>query len=54
MITFTVLLVTLVSLVIAAALIILAGGAGFIVAFADVIVCGLIIGFIIRLFRRKK
>ncbi len=54
MITFTVLLVTILSLLIAGALIILAGGAGFIVAFADVIVCGLIIGFIIRLFRRKK
>lgn len=54
MITFLVLLVTIVSLLIAAALIILAGGAGFILAFADVIVCGLIIGFIIRLFRRRK
>lgn len=54
MITFLVLLVTIVSLLIAAALIILAGGAGFIIAFADVIVCGLIIGLIIRLFRRRK
>lgn len=54
MITFLVLLVTIVSLLIAAALIILAGGAGFILAFADVIVCGLIIGLIIKLFRRRK
>ena len=53
MITFLVLLVTIVSLLIAAALIVLAGGAGFILAFADVIVCGLIIGLIIRLFRRR-
>lgn len=53
MITFLVLLVTIVSLLIAAALIVLAGGAGFILAFADVIVCGLIIGLIIKLFRRR-
>lgn len=53
MITFLVLLVTIVSLLIAAALIILAGGAGFILAFADVIVCGLIIGLIVKLFRRR-
>lgn len=53
MITFLVLLVTIVSLLIAAALIILAGGAGFILAFADVIVCGLVIGLIIKLFRRR-
>lgn len=54
MITFLVLLVTIVSLLIAAALVILAGGAGFILAFADVIVCGLIIALIVRLFRRRK
>ena len=54
MVTFLVLLVTIVSLLIAAALIVLAGGAGFILAFGDVIVCGLIIGLIIKLFRRRK
>lgn len=53
MITFIVLLVTIVSLIIAAALIVLAGGAGIILAFGDLIVCGLIIGLIIRLFRRR-
>ena len=53
MITFIVLLVTIVSLIIAAALIVLAGGAGFVLAFGDLIVCGLIIGLIIRLFRRR-
>ena len=54
MITFIVLLVTILSLIAAGALIVLAGGAGFIVAFGDLIVCGLIIGLIIRLFRRRK
>lgn len=54
MVTFLALLVTIVTLLIAGALIILAGGAGFILAFADVIVCGLIIGLIIKLFRRRK
>lgn len=54
MITFTILLVALLSLIIATALIILAGGAGIIVAFGDVIVCGLIIFTIIRLFMRRK
>ena len=54
MITFTILLVTLLSLIIATALIILAGGAGLIVALGDVIVCGLILYVIIRLFVRRK
>lgn len=54
MITFIVLLITLLSLVAAAALIVLAGGAGVILAFGDLIVCGLIIGLIVRLFKRKK
>lgn len=54
MITFTILLVTLLSLIIATALIILAGGAGIIVAFGDVIVCGLIIFVIVQLFKRRK
>lgn len=54
MITFIILVVTVLSLLIAAGLVILAGGAGFILAFADLIVCGLIIYFIIRLFRRKR
>ena len=54
MVTFLVLLTTIVSLLIAAALIVLVGGAGFILAFADVIVCGLIIALIVRLFIRRK
>ena len=54
MITFTILLITLLALIIATALIILAGGAGIIVAFGDVIICGLIIFTIVRLFVRRK
>ena len=54
MITFIILLVTLLSLAIAAVLIFLAGGFGFILAFGDVLVCVLIIGLIIRAFIRRK
>jgi hypothetical protein len=54
MITLAVILVTLLSLVIAAALIVLAGGAGVILAFGDLIVCALIIGLVVRLFKRRK
>ena len=54
MITFTVLLITVLSLIAATVLIVLAGGAGVILACSDLIVCGLIIGLIIRLFRRRK
>ena len=54
MITFTIILVALLTLLIATALIILAGGAGLIVAFADVIVFGLIIWLIVHLIRRSK
>ena len=54
MITFIVILVTLLSLGIAAALIALAGGAGLILAFGDLIVCGLIIGLLVRLFKRRR
>ena len=53
MITFTVVLIALLSLAIAAALVIFAGGAGFILAFGDLIVCAGIIWLIIRLFRRR-
>lgn len=54
MFTFFALVITLLTVIIAAAIMILAGGAGFIIAFADVIVCGLIIYCIIRLFMRRK
>lgn len=54
MITFTILAVVLLSLVIATALIILAGGAGVILAFGDLLVCGLIIWLLVKLFRRRR
>lgn len=53
MITFLVLLTIVVSIVIAAALVIVAGGAGLILGLGDILVCGLIIGLIVRLFRRR-
>ena len=54
MITFTILLVAVLAVAIVAACIALACGAGFIAAFGDLIVCGLIIGLIVKLFRRRK
>ena len=54
MITFIVILVALLSLAIAAALVALAGGVGFLLAFGDLIVCGVLIGLIVRLFRRRR
>jgi len=54
MLTFTVVSVTVLSLLIAAALIVLAGGAGVVLAFSDLIVCALIIWLLVKLFRRRK
>ena len=54
MITFTIILITLLSLVAAAALIVLAGGAGVILAFGDLIVCGGIIWLLVKLFKRRR
>ena len=55
MITFIVTLITLLSLAAFAVVLILAGSTGFVVAFGDVIVCGLIIWLIIRfIIRRRK
>ena len=53
MISFLIILVALLSLVLAAALVLFAGGAGFILAFGDLIVCAGIIWLIVRLFRRR-
>jgi hypothetical protein len=50
MITFTVL--TIAVLLVAAVLGIV--GTGFLAIFGDLIVCGMIIGLIVKLFRRKK
>ena len=55
MITFIVTLITLLSLAAFAVLLILVGGTGFVIAFGDVIVCGLVIWLIIRfIIRRRK
>lgn len=53
MITFTIILIVLLALGIAAALVLLAGGAGVILAFGDLFVCAGIIWLIIRIFRRR-
>ena len=54
MITFAILLITLLTFLIVSAVCIIAGGAGIILIFGDLIVCGVIIWLIIRLFRRKE
>ena len=54
MITFAIILITLLALAIAAALVILAGGAGVILAFGDLIICGGIIWLLVKLFRRRR
>ena len=55
MITFIVTLITLLSLAAFAVVLILVGGTGFVIAFGDVIVCGLVIWLIIRfIIRRRK
>lgn len=54
MITFSIVVIALLTLVIATALIVLAGGAGFVLAFGDVIICGLIIWLLVKLFRRGR
>lgn len=55
MITFIVTLITLLALAAFAVALILVGGTGFVIAFGDVIVCGLIIWLIIRfIIRRRK
>ena len=54
MITLSVILITLLSLAIAAALVVLAGGAGIILAFGDLIICALVIWLLVKLFRRRR
>lgn len=54
MITFSILSIALLVIAVVATIIALACGAGFIAVFGDLIVCGLIIGLLIKLFRRKK
>lgn len=54
MITFTILLISLLTLAVMSAIILLVGGAGFIAVFGDLIVCVLIIGLIVRLIKRRR
>ena len=54
MITFTVLVLTLIALAVLTVLTISIGGAAFIVTFADWIVCGLIIGLIVKWILEKR
>lgn len=54
MITFTILLISLLMLAVMSAIILLVGGAGFIAVFGDLIVCVLIIGLIVRLIKRRR
>ena len=54
MITLSILTVIVLAIVIVAAAIALVCGAGFIAVFGDLIVAALIIGLIVKLFKRKK
>lgn len=54
MITFAILLITLLIFAVITAFCIVAGSAGIILIFSDLIICGAIIWLIIRLIRRKN
>lgn len=54
MILFTILAIILLILVVFAVLTVAIGGAGFIMVFADLIVCAVIIGLIMRALFRKR
>lgn len=54
MVLFTMVMITLLCLAIASALIILAGGTGILLAFGDLIVFGLIVWVVIRIFKRRR
>lgn len=54
MIIFTVLLSVLLAVAIVATIIALAAGVGFVAVFGDLIVFGLIVALIVKLFKRKK
>ena len=54
MIIFTVLLLALLGAALVGTIVALTCGAGIIALFGDVIVCGLIIWLLVKLFRRKK
>ena len=54
MITLSILVIAVIIFAIVAALFALIGGGAFIVAFGDLIIFGLIVWLIVRLFRRKR
>ena len=54
MMTFCILVITLLTLGMLSALVLAVGGAAFLAVFGDVLVCGLIIGLIVKLFVKKK
>lgn len=54
MITFTILLITLLALAIAIALFIITGGVGILLVFGDLIICVAIFWLLIRIFRGKR
>lgn len=54
MITFCILLFAALMIGFVAAIIALACGAGFVIAFGDIFVCALIIALFVKLFKRKK
>ena len=54
MITLMIVLIAVLAAATAIAFVLLAGGVGVILAFGDLIVCGLIIGLLVRLFRQRK
>lgn len=54
MVTFGILLGIVLAAAIVIAAVALVGGAGLIAVFGDLIICGLIIGLLIKLFRKRK
>lgn len=54
MITFSILLITTLILAVVAAIIVLTGGVLTVTVFGDLIVCGLLIGLLVKLIRRKR
>lgn len=54
MITFAILLATLLVLLVAAVLFVVAGGAGIILVFGDLVICVAIIWLLVRIFRHWR
>lgn len=54
MIIFTILAIALLAALVVAAIALLLGGTGFIIVFGDLLVFGLIVWLLIRVFKRRK